>query len=140
MTLRPLPFGAPSGIPVAMNAAPKQRRFKVRGKNATSYEFYVSAALDAVGLDYLFQASYFGGRRVRGGVVVDFIVFTRPLPTPVWVNGEYWHKGKQASIDYYQGIILSQFGPGFFPPVVFFGEQASTPEAAMQSVRKAFMV
>lgn len=138
MTIPTLPFGPPEGYPVNM-AAPKERRFKVHGKNATSYEYYVSVGLDMLELDYVFQASYFGGRRVRGGVVVDFIVYTRPLPTPVWVNGEYWHKGKQASIDYYQQIILSQFsGVQFAPTVVFFGEECNTLEAALHSVRKVF--
>lgn len=134
-----LPFGPPQGYPAELLPAPKERRYKVRNKNATSYEYFVSIALDQFGLDYTFQASYFGGRSVRGGVVVDFIVYTRPLPTPLWVNGEYWHKGKQASIDYYQGIILSQFsGVQFARPVVMFGEQVNTPEKALDTVRKEF--
>lgn len=134
-----IPFGPPEGLPAELLPAPKVRRYKVHNKNATSYEYFVSLALDAIGLDYTFQASYFGGRSVRGGVVVDFIVYTRPLPTPVWVNGEYWHKGKQASIDYYQQIVLSQFsGVQFSRPVVFFGQDVNDPEKAMSAVRKEF--
>ena len=130
-------FAQPEGFPMA--TAPKTQRYQVRGKNASSYEYWVSLALEEIRLEYLFQVSYWGGRRMIGGIILDFLVFTKPLPTPLWVNGEYWHKGKQASREYYQQVALAQFG-NMAPAIVLFGEECSTYEAALQSIRKEFRI
>ena len=65
--------------------------FTVQGKDATSYEYNVAYALDKLELPYMFQFIFLGGKAVRGGMVVDFLVLTDPLSTPVWVNGGFWH-------------------------------------------------
>jgi len=40
---------------------------------------------------FTYQAVVNRGRQVRGGQVLDFLVYTPGLPTAVYVNGEYWH-------------------------------------------------
>ena len=60
----------------------------IQGHKASSNEAHLAQAFDTVKLEYRFQEAFFGGKRLRGGVVVDFIVYTKPLPTPVWVHGE----------------------------------------------------
>lgn len=115
-------------------------RYLVRGKKASSYEYNVAVALDKYGLGYLFQVSYWGGRRLRGGIILDFLVFTVPMPTPLWVNGDYFHKGgKQATIDYLQHILLDLATQGRWrPAVVLWGKDTETIEAADASVKKIF--
>jgi hypothetical protein len=73
-------------------------RKEIRGMAVGStYEANVADALDALGWKYWYQYQVAGGRERRGGMVVDFIVWTRPAATPLWVNGRYWHarRGEQ---------------------------------------------
>lgn len=54
-------------------------------------EWRVSIALSKLGYQYDYQYSMFGGR-LTGGTIIDFMVKTEPLSTPLYVNGAYWHK------------------------------------------------
>ena len=114
---------------------PKLGYMTVRGKHASSYEYNVGAALDYYKLEFLFQVDYWGGRRFRGGIVVDFLVFTKPLPTPIWVQGEYWHSGSRAAIDRLQMAIVEQMG-NTARPLAWYGEDCATYELALHTVRK----
>lgn len=41
----------------------------------------------------MYQVTFFGGQRYRGGQVLDFLVLTVPLAQPIYVNGAYYHGG-----------------------------------------------
>jgi hypothetical protein len=113
----------------------------VRGKRATSYEYNFASALDRYELGYLFQVSYWGGRSMRGGLVLDFLVFTQPLYTPVWVNGDYWHRGGRAQEDFLQQALLDAFSQGQLAPAkTYWGKDCDSYEAAVATVRKDFAV
>lgn len=56
-------------------------------------EYWVALALWKLKIDFIFQYQLFGGRRYKGGQVVDFWVLTHPLPTPIFVQGWYFHYG-----------------------------------------------
>jgi hypothetical protein len=116
-------------------------QFAVRGKSASSYEYFFSLALDKFELTYLFQVSYWGGRTMRGGIVLDFLVFTQPLATPVWINGEYWHRAGRAQEDFLQQILLDVFSQGQLAPAkTYWGKDVEDFEAAVSTVRKDFAV
>lgn len=67
----------------------------IKGMQAGSKEeWYTSVALDRLGFEYEYQYQVFGGRSVRGGQVLDFLVFTPGIWTIVDVLGAYWHTGK----------------------------------------------
>jgi len=71
----------------------------IQGKSPDSWnEYYVALALEKLELPYIYQFEIFGGH-LRGGVILDFLVLTHPLSTPIFVNGLYWHKGKRAAVD-----------------------------------------
>ena len=61
-------------------------------------EARVSLALDRLGYTYRYQYALFGGGRLRGGQKVDFLVYTRPHPTPIQVKAAYWHTGVRDDI------------------------------------------
>lgn len=73
----------------------------IQGKMPASVEEWrVSVSLGKAGLDYIFQwipPIFVAGE--RGSTIVDFLVMTAPLPTPLFVDGEYWHSGVQAAQD-----------------------------------------
>lgn len=54
-------------------------------------EYWVALALYKLHIDFVFQYQLFGGRKYKGGQVVDFWVYTMPLPTPILVQGWYFH-------------------------------------------------
>lgn len=54
-------------------------------------EYWVALALYRLKIDFVFQYKLFGGRKYKGGQVIDFWVKTVPLPTPIFVQGWYFH-------------------------------------------------
>lgn len=54
-------------------------------------EYWVALALYKLKIDFEFQYQLFGGRKYKGGQVIDFWVYTMPLPTPIFVQGWYFH-------------------------------------------------
>lgn len=131
-------------IPDIIFDLPKEeggKEYFIQEKRATSYEYNVALALEKVGLTFVFQLSSMGGRNFRGGIVLDFLVETRPLPTPLWVHGEYWHMGKRRTIDLMQQATLFMFMAGEWAMGrVLWGEDVATPEAALLAVKKEFLL
>jgi len=76
----------------------------VQGSNASSYEYNVAKALYKLDIPFVFQYEVIN-RRVRGGQVVDFLALTRPLATPIEVNGDYWHRNSDE--EYRQTIEIN---------------------------------
>ena len=71
--------------------------YVVHGARADSInEFNVSVALDHFGVEFEFQY-YFGMSRTRGSQIIDFLVKTAPKPTPLNVQGTFWHTGRYAA-------------------------------------------
>jgi len=115
----------------------KSGSYEIGDSPATSYEYNVAIALIKLGIEFIFQYQFFGGRALRGGMVVDFLAFTSPLPTPIWVHGEYWHRGRQETIDKYQMAVLAQQQRGrLAAAVILWGTEVKTPEGALSAVRR----
>mgnify|MGYP000949842521 CR=1 FL=1 len=99
-------------------------------------EFYVAMALDKLGLDYTFQYSIDGGTNIRGGQVIDFIVWN-PRPIPVFVQGEHWHTKTTESEDLLkQAAAYQRFG---IRPVLLMGEDTDTVEKAFATVKSKIL-
>src|SRR3990172_6333254 len=64
----------------------------VQNQDASSYELRVARALDKLGLRYIFQYRLFPELRGIGYSILDFLVSTVPLSTPLEANGDYWHQ------------------------------------------------
>lgn len=118
---------------------PKAERMQIRGKNASSYEVNFAMALEDAGLEYLFQVEYWGGRSLPGGMVLDFLVFSEPMRTPVYINEDYWHSGQRAEIDKLQQATLELFGAGRTAPVLaLFRQDVENYAVARKTVREEF--
>jgi hypothetical protein len=71
------------------------------------------------------------------GVVLDFLVKTVPLPTPLWVHGEHWHQGNQRAEDLKQQQLVAEYLGGFVnPPAEIWGSESSDKQQAIQAVRR----
>jgi len=121
---------------VSENAHTAPDGFLVKGTRASSYEYNLALALDFYRVPFLFQVDYFGGRSLRGGQVLDFLVLA-PFGIPCQVFGEYWHTGQLASSDRLKLQYLeAEFGQKV---IVLWGPDTSTYEAALNSVRRYFV-
>jgi hypothetical protein len=67
------------------------RRWQRRGLRGTSPELLVYDWLTRRRLQFQFQSSLFGGRKIRGGLVADFVVWIGANPMAWRVQGEHWH-------------------------------------------------
>ena len=115
----------------------EDRIFLVKGMKATENEFNVAKALDTMNLDYNFQMSIGGARGQSFTTILDFLVYTDPLPTPLWVHGEHWHMGGRRAKDIIQQTIVDDYLKGSAGiPVEIWGDESKTPMLALQAVRR----
>jgi hypothetical protein len=75
------------------------------------------------------QSAIAGGRKMRGGEVVDMILHT-PYPIPIMINGNYWHKNSDKQIED-EDTIMQDFGR---LPVVIWGNEAENDQDALAVV------
>lgn len=94
-------------------------------------EWYVAMALEKLNLDFMFQFSIMGGRSIRGGQVIDFVVFN-PNAIPVFIQGEYWHNAKKETEDMLKQAAAEEYFKT--KPVILMGEETDTREKAYQAV------
>lgn len=96
-------------------------------------EWYVALALEKLAIEYIFQYPLFGGTNVRGGQIVDFVCFI-PNPTPVFLQGEYWHTAKTENEDTLKIAAAEQHFKT--KPIILMGEETDEKEKAFQTVRE----
>lgn len=131
---------------VEPNAAyqdPESGTFWVAGmdgypRKASSYEFFFASALIKNDLAFMYQVEFLGGRKISGGMVLDFLVLTRPLYTPVWIQGEYWHRRHRRDIDAFQQALVASGGQ-YREPLEFWGEDVGDQDKANNTVKREFV-
>ena len=120
---------------------PKDEENDIREVNGimpgSKEEYWVALALRRLDLQFVFQMPISGGRSVRGGQVIDFFVYTVPIPTPVFVQGKYWHGGaKSASSQFKVQQAQRYFGGQAQPPVEIWDEEIPDRETTYQVVKR----
>lgn len=72
----------------------------IQGQQPASVEEWRTAvALWTFRWDFQYQVPVGGGQRRKGGTVIDFLVESRPALTALFVDGAYWHRNSQKSLD-----------------------------------------
>jgi len=113
--------------------------YTIAGSDASDIEWRVALALEKLHLHYIYQYALMGGRTTRGGIVLDFLVLTQPLSTPLDVRGEYWHQPKHR-IEDDLGLALAMSRGRFAEPVIIYGGQLQTVEQAYAVVKRELRV
>jgi len=105
-------------------------------------EYWCALALDRLKLRYVFQKHVMGGRSGRGGQVVDFWVYTVPNPTPIYIQGDYWHYAEGRSYQSMLNIakLKAYYGSSIAEPVEILTSRTPTPDAMYQVVRHELRV
>jgi hypothetical protein len=108
----------------------------VQGQEVDSRnEYYVALALHKLGLDFIYQFEFAGGRSVIGGFILDFLVLTVPKSTPVFVNGEYFHRDPYREFTQINSLPR-EARESMRPAVILWGEETESEEEALAAVRK----
>ena len=118
-------------------ALPAETVGLIQGQEAGSTEEWrVAQALTRLKMPFQYQFEIFDAS-VRGGLILDFLVMTDPLSTPLEVDGEHWHSGERGSDDKMRHVILEQYFEGKAQPlVILYGQDLATQELADSSVRR----
>ena len=105
-------------------------------------EYWCALALYRLKLRFDFQKHVMGGRSGRGGQVIDFWVYTAPKPTPIYIQGDYWHyaNGRGYVSQLNIAKLKSYFGNSIMEPVEILTSTTPTPDAMYVAVRKACRV
>lgn len=81
----------------------------IQGKLAGSkHEWWTAQALWRYDIQFMYQFEIFGGRDVRGGLILDFLVWN-PMATPLPVHGEYWHREELSGGDQTALIAIADY-------------------------------
>lgn len=119
---------------VHVQAPPEDEIRPVQGQLPDSInEWYVALALDKLDIPYHFQVPLNGGRSVRGGQVIDFVVFN-PRPVPVFVQGAYWHNIRTDAEDQLkQAEARAHYNT---EPILLMEDETNTKDKALRAVRE----
>ena len=117
----------------------KSDEYTIAGSKATDIEYFVAIALEKLHLPFIFQYELMGGRTKRGGIVLDFLVLTDPLSTPLDIRGDYWHQPKH-KIEDDLGIALMMSRGNFAEPVILYGSELQSIEQAYSTVKRELRV
>ena len=109
----------------------------IQGKMPNSKEeYYVALALYRLGHSFIYQYQVFGGRAIRGGQVLDFLVTTTvPLSTIIQVYGKYWHSGEMGSEDAFNLVALEHEFAGQAEILVLWAKDVPTINDAYELLR-----
>jgi len=114
--------------------------FFVRGMKAGSKEYWVSLALDLIeqqtGWGWAYQVPVYGGRTVRGGNVIDFLVYTPGRWTMLDPKGRYWHTGIHED-QYEMQRVAKKKG---WVLIEWFTDETPTKQAVLQFLRRELHV
>lgn len=111
----------------------------VQGQPAgSSIEYNVAAGLAKLKIAYHYQYPILGGRQVRGGSVIDFFVYTVPMPTPLYVQGDYWHGSatKRIADQWLMRRIQAILHYQCVDPAEIWEHEALTIDMAMANLRR----
>ena len=125
---------------------PKEERYRkkqervtfIQGKRPDSVqEWRFAMALYRAKLSFIYHYNVFGGTRIRGGMEIDFWVFTVPKVTPVFVQGTYWHRPSKRAEDKYKiQVLKARFGTLIMNPVEVWETELKDIDMAYAWIRR----
>lgn len=104
-------------------------------------EWRVAVVLNRAGVEFDYQYSVGGGKTFRGGQVIDFLVYTVPLPTPLYVQGQYWHRGAVGLEDKFkQSEVMRLMNGQVNPPVLVWDYELTDLDQTRQTLRRVGLI
>ncbi len=115
--------------------------FYIRGiKAGSKEEYWCSLALDIIqtqtGWGWDYQVPVNGGRSLRGGNVVDFLIYTPGRWTALDPKGRYWHTGIHEDMNQMQNVARKKN----WILIAWFTDETPTKEVVYQFLRRELHV
>ncbi len=115
--------------------------FFIRGiKAGSKEEYWCSLALDLIekqtGWGWDYQVPVNGGRTVRGGNVIDFLIYTPGRWTMLDPKGRYWHTGIHEDQNQMQNVARKKK----WRLIEWFTDETPTRDSVYQFLRKELHV
>ena len=127
----------PAPVTLTMQKEPDEVIGLIQGKVPDSInEWYVSRALDKLQVEYIYQYSIYGGTSLRGGIVVDFVVYN-PKAQPVEIQGGYWHSERMAPEDRLSFAAEQQYFGNY--PILLKEEETDSLQNALSICKKKIL-
>lgn len=99
-------------------------------------EWRFAKALDYLGVYYVYQYAIWD-YPFYGSQKIDFLVFTPVLPTPVFIQGTYWHTGKYAEQTKYNlQKVADAFRGQFYDPIEIWDYEIPTVDHAISVAKQ----
>ena len=119
---------------------PELKNLTIHGQPCPSYnEWYVSLGLDRLKLEYHYQEP-FGLQLSRGSQIIDFLVMQAPKPTPLFVHGDYWHRGRMGEDEDLKVAEINRRMRGIWnDAIVIWEHECEDPEMAYQTLQDYFL-
>ena len=117
-----------------------QPPFFIRGQQADSKdEYWVSLALEkiekATGWGWDYQVPVYGGR-MRGGNVIDFLIYTPGMWTMLDEMGRYWHTGHKEDRNQMENVARRKH----WRLIAWFTDETPTKEAVYSFLKNKLHV
>lgn len=127
-------------IPTKLKKIKQSLPDTIDGKPAGStWEAMTAVALWYWGWTFDYQVWWLGGRILKGGQVIDFLVHTLPFSTPLYVYGDYWHGGPQKEADTLaRNTLFGMMAGSLRQPQVLDGEDFADMDTTIAAVFQMF--
>jgi hypothetical protein len=99
----------------------------VQGKKASKPEYRVARVLNRLGWEFNFQEAHFGGRRIAGGQILDYVLSSTSYPIVIDVRS-VWHMGAAAEANDARKMIQIRASNPMARIVIVYEEQTENEE------------
>jgi hypothetical protein len=96
-------------------------------------EANVGIALQQLKVDFIPQYTLDGGNSVRGGQIIDYVIYVPPQAIALYCQGKYWHGGKKTMEDELKQAAAKKHG---LQPVEMWEDDYETVEKARTWLKK----
>lgn len=91
-------------------------------------------------VEFEYQVSIAGGSNISGGLVLDFMMYTKPLWTPVSIKGRYWHSGYTEFLDTIrEAKVAEEYKGRVLPLVSIYSDELPDLETAKAVFREKIL-
>jgi hypothetical protein len=102
----------------------------------STLEWHLALGLWRAKFQFGYQVPVGGGSLFRGGLIIDFVVYTVPMQTPLEALGDYWHGGVKDDIRWREARMKRLMGNGYADPLFVWEHQAIDADMAYNWVRR----
>ena len=101
-------------------------------------EVFVATSLTKYGWEFFYQFPINGGNEISGGWIVDFLVYTVPLSTPLETMESWWHSGARHEADTLKRIFLATRLKEYMPLQEIWAKDLTDQEACDAEIYRMF--